>query len=97
MALTSQQKAQVAATWAMAVFVVPNVVANFNTDDIVAAVTALDNALDTTLNAAVAAVGGTTTIINGLAQIIPAPFSAASASQKTILLNYVLAKRVGLI
>lgn len=97
MALTTQQKAQVAAVWAMESFVTPNVTAVFNTTDIIAAVTAVDNALDTTLNAAVTAVGGTTTVINGLAAVIPAPFSTATAGQKTLLLNYVLMKRVGLI
>lgn len=96
MALTTQQKAQVAAYWANVVFT-SAVTANFNTDDIAAAATAIDNAFDATLNQAVAAVGGTTTIIQGLASVIPAPFSGATAQQKTLLACHVLMKRAGLI
>jgi hypothetical protein len=96
MALTIQQKAQVAAYWANLAFS-QSVVANFNTDDIAAAATAIDNAFDATLNQAVAAVGGTTTVIQGLASVIPAPFNTATAQQKTLLACYVLMKREGLI
>lgn len=97
MALTAQQKIDCASFWVNASFVVPNVVASFSTTDIQSAVTAFDGALDTTLSAAVTAVGGGMTVINGLASIIPAPFSTASAAQKTLLLCYVLMKRAGLI
>lgn len=97
MALTTPQKQSVAQIWALQNFVTPNLVANFNTADLVAAATAIDNAFDTTLNAAVAAVGGTTTIINGLAAVIPSPFSGANAQQKTLLACYVLMKRAGII
>lgn len=96
MALSTQQKTQVAAFFANIAFT-QSVVANFSTDDIAAAATALDNALDTSLSTAVAAVGGATTVINGLASIIPAPFSGATAAQKTLLLCHVLMKRAGII
>lgn len=97
MALTTQQLQQVGAFWANINFVVANVTANFSLADLQAAAQALDNAFDTTLNAAVAAVGGTTTVIAGLNAIIPAPFSGATAQQKTLLCCYVLMKRVGII
>jgi hypothetical protein len=95
--LTAPQVQQVAALWALNNFVGPNITANFNVGDISAAVSALDAAFDTTLTAAVAAVGGSTTVINGLAAIIPAPFSGATAQQKTLLCCYVLMKRMGII
>lgn len=96
MALSSQQKLQVAAYFANLAFT-QSVVASFNTDDIAAAAGAIDSAFDTTLTAAVAAVGGGTTVINGLASVIPAPFSGASGAQKTMLACHVLMKRAGLI
>lgn len=95
--LTSQQQHDVAAYWADINFVAKSVTATFSTDQIQAAAAALDSAFDTTLNAAVAAVGGTTTVINGLNAIIPAPFSGATAQQKTLLCCYVLMKRAGVI
>lgn len=95
MALTTPQKIQVAAYFANAAF--QQAVANFALDDIQAAATAIDNAFDTTLNNAVIAVGGTTTVINGLASVIPAPFSGATAAQKTLLACHVLMKRAGII
>jgi len=95
MALTTQQKRDLSAVWARVNF--SGSVANFNLDDLTAAATAIDNAFDTTLNAAVVAVGGTTTVINGLASVIPAPFSGATAQQKTLLACYVLMKRSGII
>lgn len=72
-------------------------VANFNVADIQAAVVALDAAFDTTLSAAVTAVGGSTTVINGLAGVLPSPFSGATAQQKTLVCCYTLMKRAGLI
>lgn len=95
-ALTTAQQRATAAYWASQVFS-QTVTANFSLTDIQAAAAALDNAFDTTLNAAVTAVGGTTTVINGLNAIIPAPFSSATAQQKTLLCCYVLMKRVGII
>ena len=97
MALTTAQKQAIAQYWALVNFVEPNVTAIFNTADLSAAATAVDNAFDTTLNAAVTAVGGTTTIINGLSAVIPSPFSGASVQQKTLLACYVLMKRAGII
>ena len=96
MALTTQQQTQVAAYWANVAFT-QSVCAIYSLADIQAAAAAIDNAFDTTLNAAVTAVGGTTTVINGLAAIIPAPFSGATAQQKTLLACHVLMKRAGLI
>jgi hypothetical protein len=95
--LTAQQQQQVAALWANITFVKANAVANFSLDQIQAAAAALDNAFDTTLSVAVAAVGGGTTVINGLNAIIPSPFSGATVQQKTLLCCYVLMKRAGLI
>ncbi len=97
MALTTQQLNSVGAVWAELNFVRAQVTAVYSLDDLKAAAQAIDNAFDTTLNAAVIAVGGTTTIINGLASVIPAPFSAATAQQKTMLACYVLMKRAGII
>lgn len=71
--------------------------AGLNWTDLQNAVSALDAAFDTTLNAAAGSVGGTTTIINALAASIPAPASGGTAQQKTILACYVLLKRAGLI
>lgn len=98
MALTTPQNRDAAAQVASKIFdqTVANV-AKFNLADLQAAVTAVDNALDATLNQAVTAVGGTTTVANGMAQVIPAPFSTATAQQKTLLVCYVLMKRTGLI
>jgi hypothetical protein len=97
MSLTTQQIASVAGFWTNVNFVVANATAIYSLDQIEAAATALDNAFDTTLNNAVTAVGGTTTVINGLAASIPAPFSGATTQQKTLLCCYVLMKRAGLI
>ena len=96
MALSAAQKTAAAAYWADKVFT-QSVTANFALDQIAAAATAIDNALDATLNTAVTAVGGATTIANGLNQIIPAPFSGATAAQKTLLVCHVLMKRAGII
>lgn len=95
--LTAAQVKQVGQLWAVNNFVTPNATATMHAGNIEAAVAALDNAFDTTLTAAVAAVGGGTTVINGLNAIIPAPFSGASVQQKTLLCCYVLMKRAGII
>lgn len=97
MALTNDDTRAVAGYWAEQVFVKQNVTANFSLESIRAAAQAIDNAFDATLNQAVAAVGGTTTVISGLNQIIPAPFNTATVQQKTLLACYVLMKRAGLI
>jgi hypothetical protein len=95
MALTAAQQTAVAAYWANVAFA--NAVANYSLDQIAAAAAAIDAAFDTTLTAAVAAVGGGTTVINGLASVIPAPFSGATAAQRTLLACHVLMKRAGII
>jgi hypothetical protein len=95
--LNASQVQQVASLWAVENFVRPQVTANFSVADISAAASALDAAFDTALSAAVTAVGGATTVINGLAAIIPAPFSSATVQQKTLLCCYVLMKRAGII
>lgn len=97
MALTSPQHQAIAAYWAQQVFVGPNLTANFSIADLQAAAQAIDNALDATLNQAVIAVGGATTVAAGMAAVIPAPVSGASAQQKTLLVCYVLMKRAGII
>jgi hypothetical protein len=95
--LTAAQQVAVAAYWADGNFVKAKVTAIYSLDQITAAAAALDAAFDTTLSVAVTAVGGTTTVINGLNAIIPAPFSGATAAQKTLLACYVLMKRAGII
>lgn len=96
MALTTQQTAAIAAYWADRAFT-QSVVANFSTDQIQAAAAVIDSAFDTPLSTAVTAVGGSTTVINGMNAIIPAPFSGATAQQKTLLVCHVLMKRAGII
>src|SRR5512139_3872769 len=97
MALTTQQLRDTSAFWADVNFVKVSITANFSLADIQAAAQAIDNAFDTTLNAAVTAVGGTNTIIQALAASIPLPFKNATVQQKTLLACYVLMKRAGLI
>ena len=60
-------------------------------------VSALDAALDTTLNAAVTAGYGADTVINALAAQLTAPVNAWTAQQKYVLLCFVLLKRAGLL
>ena len=73
------------------------VVANFNVADLQAAAAAIDAAFDTTLSAAVTAMGGSTTVINGLVAAIPSPFSGATNQQKAQLACWVLLRRAGLL
>jgi len=94
-ALSSTQQRQVAGYWASISFA--QVTANFALDQIQAAAAAIDNALDTTLNAAVAAGHGAETVVQALNSIIPAPFSGASAQAKTLLVCHVIMKRAGII
>lgn len=95
--LTAQQQQQTAAYWAFESFVRPNVTANYPLDHIVAAVAAIDAALDTTFTIALAAVGGNTTVVNGLSMQITASMPNATAQQQTLLVCYVLMKRAGII
>ena len=75
---------------------VSKLTANAGTDQIQSNVAALDNALDTTVNAAVTAGFGADTIINALAAQLTPPVSGWTAQEKTILLCYVLMERVGM-
>jgi hypothetical protein len=95
MALTVQQQQDAARTWASVS--APQTTAIFSLDQIQAAAAAIDSAFDTTLNAAVIAVGGGLTVTQAMAAVIPAPFNGATAAQKTLLCCYVLMKRAGLI
>jgi hypothetical protein len=95
--LNAIQQQQVAAYWALQNFVVPNATATASLDKIITAVAAIDAALDTTLTAAVVAVGGSTTLINGLSMQITASMPAATVQQQTLLVCYVLMKRAGII
>lgn len=95
--LTGAQQAAVAAFWANACFVQPSVTANYSLDQIASAVAAIDNAFNTTLAAAVTAVGGSTTIIAGLSGQITQSMPGASAQQQTLLVCHVLMKRAGII
>lgn len=97
MALTTAQIHSLSQLWAQQQFVAANITANFTVADLQAAAQAIDNAFDTTLNAAVVAVGGGLTIAQGLNAIIPAPFNTATVAQKSILVCYVIMKRSGII
>lgn len=68
-----------------------------NATDLQNNVSALDAALDTTINAAVTAGFGADTVINALAAQLAAPVSGWTAQQKYVLLCFVLLKRAGLI
>lgn len=74
-----------------------NAVAHFNTTDALAAVQAVDAALDATLSQAVVAAGGSTTVINALAAQLPAPWSTGSTAEKTMIAVVVFEGRGGLI
>jgi hypothetical protein len=99
--LTAPQIRDTSARWAAKWF--PNVdptpatVANYSLDDLTAAITAIDVAFDTTLNAAVAAGHGAQTVITALNSMIPAPLSGASNQQKAELVCYAIMKRFGLL
>jgi len=96
--LTPSDYAQIAAYWANQNFVQPGVTANFATDQLANAASTIDAAFDTTLNAAIATLGTSTlTLAAALNQIIPAPFSGATAQQKSLLVSYVLMRRAGII
>jgi hypothetical protein len=95
--LTPQQVRDTSAFWANKWFVGSNSLASFSIDDISAAVQAIDNAFDTTLNAAVSAGHGAQTIVQALNSVIPAPFSTATAQQKAELVCFAISKRYGLI
>jgi hypothetical protein len=93
--LTPQQVAQAAAVWANKWFA--SSVGVYNTDDLAAAIQAVDNAFDTTLNAAVSAGHGAQTVVQALNSVIPAPVSGASNQQKAELVCYAIMKRYGLL
>jgi hypothetical protein len=95
--LTPQQVYDTSAYWANKWFVTPNSLAIFSTDDIGAAVTQIDSAFDTTLNAAVSAGHGGQTIVQALNSVIPAPFNGATTQQKAELVCFAIMKRYGLI
>lgn len=97
MALNATQLQQVASYWANHNFVSSNVTANYGTNDIVAAAQSIDQAFDTTINAAQTAGFGNMTLIQGINANIPAPFNGASLQQKINLACNVLEKRAGLI
>ena len=96
--LTTAQITAAASSVASAMFGgVANVVANYGLDQIQNAITAVDVAFNTTLSAAVTAVGGSTTIANGLSAQIAASMPGATAAQQTMVVCYTLMKRAGLI
>jgi len=66
-------------------------------DHLIAAAQNIDNAFDTTINAAQAAGFGPQTLINALNANLPAPFSTATNQQKINMACNVLLKRAGLI
>jgi hypothetical protein len=99
--LTPQQVRETSAYWANKWFVglstLPPATAVYNLDDLNAAIQAIDNAFDTTLNAAVSAGHGAQTIVQALNSVIPAPLSGATAQQKAELVTFAIAKRYGII
>ena len=96
MALILSKQVQVA-QWVCQQVFGGTAVATHTVVDALAAVQAVDSAFDTTLTNAVAAVGGSTTIINGLAGVIPAPWSTRSAADKVMIGVGVLLARGGLV
>ena len=95
--LTAQQVRDTSAFWANKWFVTTNSLANYSIDDLNAAIQAIDNAFDTTLNAAVSAGHGAQTIVAALNSVIPAPVSGATNQQKAELVCFAIMKRFGLI
>ena len=95
--LTPAQQLSTARFWANVEFVQAQATAVYSLDQITAAVAATDNAFDTTLSAAVTAVGGNTTIANGLSSQITGNMPGATAAQQTLLVCYTLMKRAGII
>lgn len=95
--LTQKQILDASAFWANKWFVTPRAVAVYSIDDLSAAITAVDTAFDTTLNAAVTAGHGTQTIVQALNSVIPAPLSGATTQQKAELVCFAISKRFGLI
>jgi hypothetical protein len=93
--LTPQQVAQSAAIWSNKWFA--SATAIYSTDDLAAAIQAIDSAFDTTLNAAVSAGHGAQTIVVALNSVIPAPVSGATNQQKAELVCFAIMKRYGLI
>jgi hypothetical protein len=95
--LTAQQIRDTSAFWANKWFVTNQITAVYSLDDLNATITAIDNAFDTTLNAAVSAGHGAQTIIQALNSVIPAPVSGATNQQKAELVCFAISKRFGLI
>jgi hypothetical protein len=93
--VTAQQAA--ARQVAQDLFVAGNKTASLSLGDILAAVQAVDSALDTTLGAAVTATSGTTTILQYLNSVLPSPTNTATAAQILTLIARVQDKRAGLI
>ncbi len=93
--LTAQQIRDTSVHWAQKWFA--NLTAVYSLDDLNAAITAIDNAFDTTLNAAVTAGHGTQTVVQALNSVIPAPVSGATTQQKAELVCFAIMKRFGLI
>ena len=96
--LTTPQVVAAASSVAAAMFGgVANVTANFALDQIQSAVSAVDAAFNVTLSTAVSAVGGSTTIANGLSAQITASMPGATVQQQTLVVCYTLMKRAGII
>ncbi len=95
--LNAQQQQDTARFWANVEFVQARAVAVYSLTQIQSAVAAVDNSFDTTLSAAVTAVGGNTTIANGLSSQIIGSMPGATAAQQTLVVCYTLMKRAGII
>lgn len=97
MALSLQVQTNIARTLATLVFPT-GTTAHASHADLLTAVQGIDSALDLTLTAAAGAVGGSTTIINGLAMSVTAPAVGSwSNPEKALILAAVVEGRAGLL
>jgi hypothetical protein len=95
--LTPSQVHAASAYWVEKWFVQGNLTAIYSVEDLNAAISAIDSAFDTTLNAAVSAGHGAQTVVQALNSVIPAPVSGATPQQKAELVCFAIMKRYGLI
>ena len=95
--LTAQQLHDTATYWANVHFVNRNATAIYTIDDLSAAISQVDGAFDTTLNAAVSAGHGAQTVVQALNSVITGPVSGATNQEKAELVCFAIMKRYGLI
>lgn len=96
MVLTQDQIVQAATLFATEQFVMANLTANLGTTEIQAAFTALDNAMNATLNQAVAVQGGATLVKVALLNQIRTAVPSVTVQQAALILIYWAKKAAGL-